>query len=364
MSEPLERIHETLSRELECLHEALKELVGFDLETRNNSLVQQYLKEVSDLFSRYHLRWLPIGLAYSKSDSGSPERAQKYEEFIQFITQINIKGILKKVRSFCESLWLTYDMSQEISPMVHAALQTQGVEGLLMKPSFRREASCECGEEMVVDARNNEFVCQSCGQTQPLAGEMFDDGQRPYQEGGRATHGKYEPGKHCRLWLGRIQGRGNTEIPEKDLARIRKKIKQETTVYIDNITYSDIRRYLKSLRLTKYNNIVPAIHNAITKKPVPQLTEEENKQVHLCFGRVIQVYAIVKPPDKPNCPYHPYFIYKIIEHLLDEPANYKRRRAILSCIHLQSQETLTENDRIWSDICEKLPELKYRPTQP
>ena len=39
-----------------------------------------------------------------------------------------------------------------------------------------------------------------------------------------------------------------------------------------------------------------------------------------------------------------------------------RKKEILSCIHLQSFQTLCANDVIWVPICARIPEFVYIPT--
>ena len=84
--------------------------------------------------------------------------------------------------------------------------------------------------------------------------------------------------------------------------------------------------------------------------------------IHIYFDKVIHIFDEIKPPEKTNCPYHPYFIYKIIEQIIQKKEDRIRKLKILSCIHLQSRETLVENDRIFSLICNRIPEFTYKPT--
>ena len=96
------------------------------------------------------------------------------------------------------------------------------------------------------------------------------------------------------------------------------------------------------------------IKKVITEKEPSILTEHECRRVYIIFSRVVQIYNRIKPDNKPNCPYHPYFIYKIIEQLLKDPIDAQRRTEILQSIHLQSRDTLIDNDNIWKPICDTL----------
>jgi len=97
------------------------------------------------------------------------------------------------------------------------------------------------------------------------------------------------------------------------------------------------------------------------------LTDLELQLITMYFDKVIRIYEEIKPSDKTNVPYHPYLIYKIIEHILSTDKNQtyyskKRMNNILSYIHLQSRETLIENDNTWREITTFMPEVKYKPT--
>ena len=132
---------------------------------------------------------------------------------------------------------------------------------------------------------------------------------------------------------------------------------------MEQLTCEMIRTYLKELHLTIYNDHVPLIRKEITKNEPAQLTDHELKLIYVYFGRVIQIFNKIKTTNKPNCPYHPYFIYKIIEQLLNKQEFQSRKKEILSNIHLQSRETLIDNDLLWSLIVVHIPEFTYCPTE-
>jgi hypothetical protein len=123
-----------------------------------------------------------------------------------------------------------------------------------------------------------------------------------------------------------------------------------------------IRRYLRQTHNSKYNEHVPLIRKLITGFTPPQLSEYEMQLIHIYFDKVIRVFDEIKPKNKTNCPYHPYFIYKIIEQIITKKTDKVRKAKILACIHLQSRETLICNDLIWGPICDRISEFEYIPT--
>jgi hypothetical protein len=222
--------------------------------------------------------------------------------------------------------------------------------------------SCErCATKMVIIPNASELICEACGNTQLLSGTVFEDDQFYYQEGQRTKHGNYDPTKHCRIWVERIQAREATDIPPALIDKIKTCIVRDRIRDIRRVSCAQIRKYLQQTDNSKYNEHIPLIRKLLTGLIPPQLTDHELQLINIYFDKAIRIFEEVKPPDKTNCPYHPYFIYKIIEQIL-KPNDSDRKKEILSCIHLQSFQTLCANDIIWMPICARIPEFTYIPT--
>jgi hypothetical protein len=219
----------------------------------------------------------------------------------------------------------------------------------------------DCDKEMKMLPISSEIVCTECGNSSILSGTVFEDEQFYYQEGQRTKHGSYEPTKHCRFWIERIQARESKTIPDTVINAVKKCIRHNNIKNIEELTCEEIRKYLRQTKYTTYNEHVPLIRKIITGITPPQLTDEEIQLIILIFSKAIKIYEEFKPSDKTNVMYHPYFIYKIIEHILNPLKMKRRKNAILSCIHLQSRETLIENDNVWEKMCQYL-NVTYIPT--
>jgi hypothetical protein len=221
---------------------------------------------------------------------------------------------------------------------------------------------CECKNSMIIDSHLSVMVCEKCGMINEMLGTVFEDDQFYYQEGQRCKHGTYDPSKHCKFWVERIQARENTEIPPTIIEIIKTYIKRDKIQNKKHITCAVIRKFLRQSHNSKYNEHVPLIRKLITGFLPPQLTEYELQLINLYFDKVIFIFENIKPDNKTNCPYHPYFIYKIIEQIIKNDNDHIRKSQILSCIHLQSRETLICNDILWKKICYQIPEFTYIPT--
>jgi hypothetical protein len=184
-----------------------------------------------------------------------------------------------------------------------------------------------------------------------IFGETFEDNtmQQNFDK-----HNRYDPTKHCKAWLNRLQGKENIDIPERIIDMIKRKIKDDN-IYVELLTCEMIRKYLSDLKLSKYNPNVPQIWKKITNKPLDEFTDKEINQICMYFSRVVQILSELPENTKTNCPYQPFFIYKITEQIMSSPKDTIRRNNILSRIHLQTRTTIIENDRLWFQICKHIP---------
>jgi hypothetical protein len=226
------------------------------------------------------------------------------------------------------------------------------------KPSTYVDCSA-CGTRMSVAPNMSMMLCVSCGVKERLQGMIFEDDQFFHQEGQRTKHGNYEPTKHCKLWVDCIQAREHKEIPAKVIEAVKREAQKDKVRFVRHLTCRQIRKYLQKTGYSSYNINTPLIRKLITGIMPPQLTDLEMRKIHIYFDRIIAIYAEIKPPNKTNTNYHPYYIMKILEQIIK---NRKRRREMIVCIHLQSSETLIEHDLLWKKICARIDDFTYKPT--
>lgn len=210
-----------------------------------------------------------------------------------------------------------------------------------------------CNEVMMITGVN-EQSCSKCGKCQEAVICTIDE-DAIMMDSKNIKSGTYDPSKHCKYWIDRIQGRDASDM--SDIYKTAKKVKElldkDKIKNVDYITCELIRLYLRKCSKTSLNEHVPLIRKIITGITPPQLTEQELQTLNIYFIKIIKIYNTIKPPNKINCPYHPYIIFKILEQILP---NNTRKQSILKCIHLQSTQTLIWNDKIWYDICKIISE--------
>lgn len=359
------------------------------IETTNNNLItkintiidiidvlnldlEKYLCQINQLHDEYSLGAVNILASYFllvssiKKEKNLDNKTQltdqkkeiyaKYQEYIRkenFISKMD--RIMKKIDT------IVLQNLKHINTIEYMQLKKIYYSTTISKKIHEVSYEvCHCSHKMIIDPKSSALICQSCGSEKELQGTVFEDSQFYYQEGQRTKHGTYDPSKHCRFWVERIQARETTEIPQKVIQAITKCIKRDRIKTKSRITCDQIRKYLRETGNTKYNEHVPLIRKIITGITPEQLLDYERQLINIYFDKAIRIFDEIKPDDKTNCPYHPYFIYKIIEQILKKQRI--RKNKILSCIHLQSRETLIENDRSWEIICERIPEFTYVPT--
>ena len=218
---------------------------------------------------------------------------------------------------------------------------------------------CSCGTKMVIYPEKSELMCQNCGKTITLYGTVFEDTQFYNQEGQRSKHGCYDPSRHCKFWVSRIQAKENMDIPKDIVDAITVCIKRDGIKDCRRLMCNNIRNYLKEISKTEYNDHIPLIKKIIIGSAPPQLTEDELRKLYNLFDKSVNAFELIKPDEKSNTMYYPYIIYKILDNIIP---NGVRKKRILECIHLQSRETLIANDNMWEKICKIVTSLNYKPT--
>ena len=228
----------------------------------------------------------------------------------------------------------------------------------------------DCKKEMCVNADTSELACPGCGKVRELIGTVFDDAQFYNQEGQKAKSGSFNPNRHFRFWMDRILSRepeeelGDKDDPdntcgEKLLAQLRGIVRRDRKI-LRLLTVDDTRAMLKEAGRTDLNKNVPLIMRRLTGVGPPSLAESICQRVEKLFSKAIEIGERVRPAGRTNRNYYPYYIYKILDAILEEDDRDNRR--ILYYIYMQGQDTLDKNDREWEEICVELPEIEWAST--
>lgn len=349
---------ENIQANIELQFQSIQGLIEVFDKYQFHSLDQANLSDIKDSFETItNTYYLTTGEALRDyfDSSNDTVRFKHHNQFVKTIKSCNLVGCLKRIYTQLSKIRKTHNFDEP-----DIIKYTKQFELVDIDESFENNKSDFCPKCQVVydiEEKTAEFTCKLCGHIEKMYGVVFEDEQFFYQEGQRTKHGKYDPIKHAKFWLDRIQGKETTEIPESVINAVKRCIRRDQ-LWIHDVTCEVVRSYLKQTKNTNYNNHVVLIRKIITGVEPEQLTDHEIRLIYMYFGISTQKFNQLKGDSrKNNCPYHPFFIYKIIEQVLRDAPYSSRRKNILSCIHLQSRDTLIENDKMWFDICEYIPEF-------
>lgn len=370
----IDNLHLGIIAKLEILINVCQQIIAVEnIKACVKLAVEKLHAQLNNEFNSYSLGGIDILLSYYMLRNSAATDAQLTDVFNKFHSYVilnNVIGNLETAHSQVKKLLSKVTVADK---KTQQAITHQLDEYMLIAfdqtiTIVQYEKCAVCHQNMTTDANTSQLICNKCGHIETLYGTVFDDDQFFFQEGQRTKHGSYDSTKHGKAWIDKIQALEQIDVTEVT-TEIKRRIANDK-ILKHNLTCSMIRNYLKEMKCTRYNEHVSLIRKQVTGIAPPELTEQELKKIHTYFDRVIHIFNRNKAEDKPNSPYHPYFLYKIIDCVLDagglsdsaRVAAETRKREILSCIHLQSSSTLRANDIKWKQICQEIPEFTYTPT--
>ena len=233
-----------------------------------------------------------------------------------------------------------------------------------------------CNYDMGVIPDTSELACSRCGRVRELIGTVFDDSQFYNQEGQKAKSGSFNPNRHFRYWMDHILAREpEEELGDKDdernqygeklLDRLRELVKRDNRI-LRMLTITDVRDMLKDIGRTDLNKNAALILKKLTGVGPPHVPESLYQRVEKLFSKSIEISEHIRfkkrkqsteeaPRTRANRNHYPYYIYKILDADLAETDSENRR--ILYYIYMQGEDTVSDNDEEWKEICAKLNQI-------
>lgn len=324
--------------------------------------------ELRDIFYKCHYTYQTYKIPKNMSHKHRTKKI--YENYIVYISKSNICDEIDKfvdfVGSFLEAYssvkyieYNSFNGESDIKTIYNLIDKYKKIFIPLSKNYEDVYDVCECGTKMLIQSNTSELLCIRCGFMMSLIGSVTEENQLFAQEGNRVAHGSYDPTRHCKFWIERIQAKESTVIPQLYLDKIIKSIKKDKIENLKSISVKQFRAYLKQNNLSKLNDHIPLIKKIITGFIPPQLNHSEQQLLFIYFDKATKTYESIKPSNKKNSLYYPFLIYKILDLIIKDE---NKKNGLLSCIHLQSYETLIDNDKIWKKICENNNCFSYKPT--
>ncbi len=348
MNRTVEFVHDTIEKKIEILTKIAEMIQEHTLTSSTKRRFDYHADQLRAIQCEYGINVINILSRHhdNKVDTGDYEK---------HITQNDYWGKLVQCEKYFATVGKHIKLGSDFSNLLNES------DNLLISTKIKKDdfTSCACGGRKSVFPDTSEVVCNKCGNTEKLHGAVFEDIQLYCQEGQRSKHGCYDPSRHCRFWVQRIQARERVDIPQECINKVTNCINRDGFDVDRFIRCSRIRLYLKETRFTEYNNHTPLIRSLITRISPPQLTKKECRILYNIFNKCVDAYETTKPANRPNTIYYPYIIYKILDSIL--PKNH-RKKEILECVHLQNRTTLISHDNDWKKICSHVREIKYKPT--
>jgi hypothetical protein len=316
-----------------------------DIRTIHSAMNDTYEADVIDILTEYYC-------------GNSLKKKRAIEQYDIRVTTGGYSGKLSQCIKFVEALHAhicdSKSRTDDISMLIQEYKRT-AVNCVVHEVDY---FECECGSEMTVVSSSSELICPDCGISKKLWGTVFEDVQFFSQEGQKTKTGNYDPVRHCRFHIERIQAVEGVVIPSECLDAVRKCVRRDRLM-LKRLLCEQVRNYLKETGFTEFNDHVPKIRKLISHVAPPLLSSTELKQLYAKFNCAVSAFDQVKPAGKSNTIYYPYIIYKILHDML---TRNRRKTLILECIHLQSRDTLISNDVLWESMCELMPSVTYKPT--
>lgn len=239
-----------------------------------------------------------------------------------------------------------------------------GSQSLIEQSNYNKCLLCDSG--MVVNTIKSELKCDECGAIKELVGTVFEDYNNDV---GQKVKSGHNPNRHFQYWWTHILAHepeerlGDKDDPdntcgEKLLSDMRNIIARDPTKTLQLLNVNDVRSMLRELKKTDMNKSVALILKKLTGVGPPNIPEAMAIRAENLFSKVIEVRKNIATKNKSNRNYYPYYIYKILDQILED----EEHRRILYYIYIQSKETVLADDAEWEDICAELGEIKYVPT--
>ena len=278
-----------------------------------------------------------------------------YHEYIRFIIRI---GIVQQLDQMLHNMKLA---AKKLPSQIVKKIAS--CENMKLRLSVKKTngSLCEfCNRQMTFIAKESVLECPSCFAQITAKGMMIlEDRDNITDKSYRKS--QHQSRKHGKEWLDSLQGLENKEIPKSVIDHVLSCMQKDRIIDKSVLSCDTIRSYLSRTSTTaKYNQQIPKIRKLVTGIEPPQLTYAETELFLEYYGRVMNIYNEKKK--KTNSLYCPYKIRKILEQILRGDENKQRREKFYSYIHLQLSETLIDQDRMWEEICDEIPEFEYQPT--
>ncbi|KAJ4457068.1 putative NCLDV-specific basal transcription factor A2L [Paratrimastix pyriformis] len=199
---------------------------------------------------------------------------------------------------------------------------------------------CECGTEKIVSDGYN--VCPSCGLAEPIE---FESSVSSCDGTMYKSRVMYKRMHHLDEILNSYQGKTERDVPDDVIQEIQKEIEVRKMASSD-ITYKVMRKILKQLNLTVYNENIFYILSRVSSRKLPEFTADQIQEIRQMFNKIQSRYNQCKKQTRKNFLNYNFLIHNILKHLkLDE--------FLLYFPQMKSKEKNREQQELFNKLMEK-----------
>lgn len=206
----------------------------------------------------------------------------------------------------------------------------------------------KCNAELS-ETDEKDLVCPECG----VVVDVIIDGYsyKDYENYGfMSCTFDYKRINYFKEWLNNIQARGNVNISDELLNKIKLELHKERITDSSKINHKKLKVILKKLDESKLYEHIPAIISKIYGIKPLNIPEDITVKLKAMFLSIQGPFELLKGPNRKNFFSYPYVLYKFFEMLeLDEYLCHFQL--------LKSREKLIKQDILWKKIVEHLAEI-------
>lgn len=152
---------------------------------------------------------------------------------------------------------------------------------------------CSCGRIMSLNQATSELYCPECQEIRENMGVSYED---IANESSRSKSGSYDPNKHLDYWLIRIQAMEKTEFQPEHIEKMKRIISRDS-IELTNVHL--MRKILKELKLTIYNEHAPLLMKILTGISPPTLNLKLLGRISVKFNRIMELIPMAKNRNAP-----------------------------------------------------------------
>lgn len=207
----------------------------------------------------------------------------------------------------------------------------------------------DCKQFKVLHPDEAITICEECGKSTTV----ITNPEKPSMKDPPAENKQYEYKRYTHFcdWLANLQGKESSKVPDDVInAVIREIAREKMQDRIDELTETDIKRYLKKYNAhgyDRYYDHATQILFRITEIPPLQMSADMEQTLKLMFMEIQEPFELYKGDNRRNFSSYSYIIYKFCQ-LLEYTEFLPKLK-----LH-KDKSKLYEHDRIWKQICKHL----------